>query len=131
MSKIVSQSPLYFPKRKPAKKADYLSFLHSLPCVVTGRHGVEAAHVSFAAPEYLHYGRGKGTKADDRWALPLSPEAHRDQHSHNERDWWARQGIDPHLLALVIYGAWSAMGDDAEPFCIARINQIHFGRNRP
>lgn len=124
MSKIANQSQAYFPKVKPAKKADYLSFLHTLPCCVTGRYGVEAAHVSFAAPEYLHYGRGMGHKADDRWALPLSSEAHRAQHSANERDWWASQGIDPHLLALVIYGAWSAMGDDAEQYCAARINQL-------
>lgn len=111
------------PKQKPAKKADYLSFIRSLPCAVTGRYGVEAAHVSYAAPHYLHYGRGKGHKADDRWALPLSPDAHRDQHSHNEKEWWQRQGINPHELALTIFGAWCAWGDDAEPFCIARINQ--------
>lgn len=130
MSKIAIQSQVYFPKAKPAKKAGYLAFLHKLPCVVSGRYGVQAAHISFAAPQYLHYGRGKGHKADDRWALPLSPEAHAEQHSGNEAAYWAAQGIDPHLLALVIYGAWSAMGDDAEPFCVARINQIHFERQR-
>lgn len=124
MSKIANQTTVYFPKAKPKKAASYLAFLHLLPCVVTGRYGVQAAHVSFANPYYLHYGRGKGHKADDRWALPLSSEAHRAQHNHNERDWWASQGINPHELALILFGAWSAMGDDAEPFCTAKINQM-------
>lgn len=111
-----------FPKRKPAKSKDYLSFLHSLPCVVTGASTVQAAHVSFAAPHFGHYGRGKGTKAPDRWALPLSPEEHARQHSMNEQAYWQSVGINPHLLALVIWGLFSDMGDDAEPFAIAVIN---------
>lgn len=111
-----------FPKRKPAKSKDYLEFLHKLPCVVTGALTVQAAHVSFAAPHFGHYGRGKGTKAPDRWALPVSPEEHAKQHSMNEAAYWKAVGIDPHLLALVIWGLFSDMGDDAEPFAIAVIN---------
>ncbi len=122
--RIAAIHPDPTPKRKAAKKADYLSFLHNLPCVVSGQYGVEAAHVSFASPYYLHYGRGKGSKADDRWALPLHPDCHRAQHATNERDWWKSQGINPHELALILFGAWSAMGDDAEPFCTAKINQL-------
>lgn len=111
------------PKVKPTKKVSYLAFLHKLPCVISGKYGVEAAHISFANPYYMHYGRGKGHKAHDLWCLPLSPEAHREQHNGNEADWWAKQGIDPHELALTLYGAWSSLGDQAEPFCVARINK--------
>lgn len=120
---IRKSAPIAFPKRKPAKSKDYLSFLHSLPCVVTGATTVQAAHVSFAAPRYGHYGRSKGTKAPDRFALPLSPEEHARQHSMNEAAYWASVGINPHILALTLWGLFTDMGDDAEPFAIAVINQ--------
>lgn len=115
------------PKRKAAKSKDYLSFLHLLPCIVTGQHIVQAAHVSFAAPKYGHYGRGKGTKAPDRWALPLREEEHRRQHSMNEQDYWDSVGIDPHQVALVVWGLFSDMGDDALPFAAAVIHSAREG----
>lgn len=94
------------PKR-PAKRGKYLSWLHGLPCVVTGRRGVQAAHVSFASPWHGHFGRAKGTKAPDRFALPLCPEEHTRQHGMNERAYWAAVGIDPHELANTLFGLWS------------------------
>lgn len=111
------------PKTKPKKNRDYLAFLHTLPCVVTGVHTVEAAHLSYPELQYGHYGRGKSSKAPDRWALPLSPEQHRRQHNMNEREYWRSVGINPHVLALTIHGLWSDMGDDAQPFAAAIINQ--------
>jgi hypothetical protein len=120
---IRKENTTYFPKRKPTKSKDYLAFLHDLPCAVTGRYGVQAAHVSFSAPHYGHYGRSKGTKAPDRWALPLTPEEHARQHSMSERDYWASVGIDPHLLAFVIHGLFTEMGDDAVPYATVVINQ--------
>jgi hypothetical protein len=111
------------PKRKAQKSKNYLSFIHRLPCVVTGRTAVEAAHLSSAAPQYGHYGRAKGTKVSDRWVLPLAPEEHRAQHAGNEMAYWQSVGINPHMLALTIYGLFSEMGDDAEPFASAIINQ--------
>lgn len=120
---IKKSAPQQFPKRKAEKSKDYLAFLHTLPCVVSGRYGVEAAHVNHPSLSHGHYGRGKGTKASDRWALPLSPDCHRLQHAMNERDYWASVGADPYLLCLTIWGLWSEMGDDAQPFAIAIINQ--------
>lgn len=125
--RLPTQNVQYFPKRKATKSKDYLSFLHSLPCIVSGQTIVQAAHVSFAAPKYGHYGRGKGTKAPDRWALPLCEEEHRRQHSMNEQDYWATVGIDPHMVALVIWGLFSDMGDDALPFASA---VVHSARER-
>jgi len=95
------------PKKRPEKKKDYLAWLHTLPCVLTGRHGVEAAHTSTAAPEYGHYGRSKGTKAADLFALPLCPEAHRESHGENEMGFWFRNNINPHELALVLWAIYS------------------------
>lgn len=105
-----------------------MAFIHELPCVITGRMPVEAAHLSFASSSHGHWGRGKGTKASDRWCLPLHVSVHREgkdsQHSNNEREWWDRHGIDPHTLALAIYGLWHEFGDDAvEP--AARVIREH------
>jgi hypothetical protein len=114
------------PKAKPTKKAAYLDFIRSLPCCVTGRYGVEAAHLSFAMPRYAHYGRGKSSKVSDRWALPLCTDEHRRQHSMSEEAYWF--GRSPHVLALTLFGLWSDLGDDAEPFATAIINQHTDGK---
>lgn len=92
------------PKRRPEKRSDYLSWLHTLPCCVTGRNDVEAAHLSSANPWYGHYGRGRGTKAPDRFALPLSKAEHNKQHSMGEAEYWASTGINPHELAVTLFG---------------------------
>lgn len=100
------------PKRRPAKRGDYLSWLHTLPCCVTGENIVQAAHVSYAAPWHGHYGRAKGTKAPDRFALPLSPSEHSRQHATSEESYWISVGIIPHELANTLFGIFS----DYEPF---------------
>ena len=120
---IAKSAPVYFQKRKPAKSATYLSWLHRLPCVITGRNDVEAAHVSFPAPRYGHYGRAKGRKASDRWALPLSADQHRAQHAMNEAAFWREAGINPHVIALVLWGLWSELGEDATEAATAVIMQ--------
>ncbi|OCJ12511.1 hypothetical protein A6U86_05670 [Rhizobium sp. AC27/96] len=115
------------PKKRPAKRADYLKFLHELPCVVTGNYGVQAAHISYQDTWYGHYGRGKGTKAPDRFALPLCPEQHDLQHScklGTEREYWLAKGINPHELANTLWGIFSDYAyDEAVARCTARINQ--------
>lgn len=111
------------PKAKPVKRSSYLDFIRTLPCAVTGRIGVEAAHLSTASPMHGHYGRGRGTKAGDRWCLPVSSAEHSKQHSMNEMAYWASVGIDPHLLALTLFGLWTDLGEDARPFAEAIINQ--------
>lgn len=119
--RIAHQEREIVPRRRPKKEAEYLAFIHELPCAVTGRYGVQAAHVSFACPWHGHYGRGKQTKAPDRFALPLSPEAHADQHNANERAWWAARGIDPHELANTLWGIYCDQSDNAAELCAARI----------
>ena len=121
--RIAPQQSYTFPNRKPTKNKDYLSFIHELPCVVSGKSPVQAAHLSYAAPRYGHYGRGKGSKAPDRWALPLHADEHSRQHSGNEEQFWKAAGINPHVLALTIHGLFSDMGDEAAPFATAIINQ--------
>lgn len=115
------------PQSSPKKRKDYLAFLHELPCVVTGRYGVQAAHLSYASIMHGHFGRGKQTKAPDRFALPLCPEEHALQHSGkvgSERDYWASKGINPHDLANTLWGLFCDY-DEAEAVtrCTQRINQ--------
>lgn len=120
---IRKENTTYFPKRKSQKKPDYLSWIRQLPCCVTGRYGVEAAHLSYANPMFAHYGRGKGTKVSDRWVLPLSPEEHRKQHSMNEQYYWETFPWSPHILALTLWGLYTEMGEDATEFATAVIMQ--------
>ncbi|QQM29341.1 DUF968 domain-containing protein [Martelella lutilitoris] len=114
--KIAKASPSYFPKAKPMKSKGYLAFLHDLPCVVTGKYGVQAAHVSFINHDFAHHGRAKTRKASDIFALPLCPEEHDRQHRHpeGEQGYWREVGINPHLLALKIWAEWSQWKDDPE-----------------
>lgn len=92
-------------KKRPAKKEpDYLKWLHELPCLVTGTRPIEACHVSYADPRYGKRERGKGEKADDRWAVPLCSSEHHRQHSMDERAYWASVGIDPLQVALALHG---------------------------
>jgi len=102
-----------FPKKRPEKRKDYLSWLHTLPCCITGQYGVEAAHTSTAEPFYGHWGRAKGTKAPDIFALPLSSAMHLESHSGNEVEWWRGKGINPWVLALTLWGIYS-MYDELE-----------------
>lgn len=91
---------------RPVKDGGYLAFIHGLPCVVSGRTPVEAAHISYADPRYGKLGRGKSQKESDRWCLPLSREEHARQHRIGERAYWACVGIDPCVVALALYGAY-------------------------
>jgi hypothetical protein len=111
-------------KAKPQKSKPYLHWLHALPCCVSGRHGVQAAHVSFAAPWYGNYGRGKGTKVADLFAVPLHPEEHARQHAMNEEQFWREAGVDPHQLANTLWAIHSAYPEhEATIKATARINQ--------
>jgi len=92
---------------KPVKDRNYLAWIHQLPCVITGLTPVEAAHLSTANHLRGQTGRGKGTKASDRWCLPLHADQHVSQHRMSELAFYRSHGIhDPWLLALVLYGCF-------------------------
>jgi len=119
---IRKSTETHFVKAKAKKDKGYLSFLHELPCCVTGRYGVQAAHVSFASPIHGSYGRGKGTKVPDAFALPLSPEEHDKQHRMNEWIYWSETGINPHSLANCLFVIYSIYPEqDAIERATARI----------
>lgn len=106
-------------KKRPRVEDDaHLRFIRLLPCCVTGvRTGIEAAHVRYGDITYGKRETGASEKSDDRWTVPLSQEQHRDQHAHNEREWWISKGIDPLKLAMLLH---ANSGDDEACECIIR-----------
>ena len=91
---------------KRVKDEKYLDFIRELPCIITRKTPVEAAHISYSAPEYGKLGRGKSQKESDIWAVPLHPDEHRRQHSMNEREYWKSTGIDPCIVAALLHAAY-------------------------
>lgn len=94
-------------KRTRARASLHLEFVRSLPCLLTGRFGsTEAAHIRYGS---LHHGKpttGGGEKPSDWWTVPLSSEMHRRQHDYgDERRFWASRGIDPLVVAALLYVA--------------------------
>lgn len=98
---------------KPVKNRSYMDFIHSLPCVVTGKYGVEAAHLSTSNPVYGHTGRGRSQKAADMWILSLSSAEHRKQHDMRETQYWSEAGINPWRLCSILWMIFSTEGPDA------------------
>jgi hypothetical protein len=114
-----SVAPIRGRKRPRQFDDKHLAWLRTLPCVVTGRRPVEAAHIRYADPIYGKRETGMGEKPDDRWCLPLCPEMHRSQHdAGNERAWWEGKGIDPCRVALALHGV---SGDDDAAETIIRL----------
>lgn len=97
---------------EPLRAPDHLAWIRSLPSVISGEFGCEAAHINFADARFGKPERGKGTKTDDMWVLPLTAEEHRTgpgaQHkTGHERRWWDSQGIDATTLARML---WAVSG---------------------
>ncbi|WJR66999.1 hypothetical protein QTA58_22885 [Neorhizobium sp. CSC1952] len=91
----------------------HLAWIASLPSVISGAFGCEAAHVNFPDKRFGKHMRGKGTKAGDNWTLPLLPDEHRTgpnaQHkTGHEQAWWEAHGIDANTLADRL---WRVSGD--------------------
>lgn len=114
--------------KAPVKEKDYLSFIHKLPCIITGIYGIEAAHLSTHSKKYGHTGRGGARKASDRWVLPLTKQWHDKQHSMNEMAFWQQNNINPHVLCLALHGVFKEYGDciEAEQLCLEVI-ELHRG----
>lgn len=112
-----SNAPARGPKRPKQANDAHLRWLRTLPCCITGMRPVEAAHVRYADPVYGKRLTGTAEKPDDKWAVPLSQKKHREQHDGNERQFWARHGLDPLRIALSLY---ACTGDDEQAVVILR-----------
>lgn len=98
-------------KKTKKKKSDkgrvkdnaHLDFIRQLPCVISGKWPVDAAHVRYADLDRGKDYTGKGVKPSDKWVLPLHRDIHSKQHSMSERKFWEGLGIDPLNLCEELY----------------------------
>lgn len=98
------------PKRTPRVKNDrHRQFIKTLPCICCLVE--RGAEIQADDPMHLRDGSalhgkepaGAGQTSDDRWTLP-GCRPHHNAEGGNEQAFWARFGIDPFLLALVLWG---------------------------
>lgn len=95
--------------KRPRQKAEgHLAFIRTLPCLVTGRHGVDPAHIRMKSDLYEKRQTGMAEKPHDKWAVPLCREEHDRQHSMSEEAYWRSVGIDPLFVAALL---WLNTGD--------------------
>ena len=88
---------------QPIRSPKHLAFIRECPPLIMGSGPVEAAHVRYGE---LRYGKditGMGRKPGDNWTVPLPHGVHMDQHASGERAWWEAQGIDPILVAALLW----------------------------
>ena len=89
------------------------AFLHEIGiCAVTGREGgIHVAHIRGADALFEKPLTGMAIKPHWVWTLPLSPDAHRDQHNNGEEFYWSAMGYPwrdltrgPMAAALILEG---------------------------
>lgn len=98
---------------KDVRDPQHLAWIRTLPSVISGRLGCEAAHINFPDRRFGKPERAKSKKAGDDWTLPLTPDEHQHgpdaQHKTGlEREWWVAKGIDATALASRL---WAVSGD--------------------
>ena len=76
------------PKPQRERDAAYLAYIRKQPCCVSGKLGVDAHHVR------LGNVGGMGTKAPDRFAIPLHRDFHREFHDLGMMGFETKYGID-------------------------------------
>ena len=92
-------------KPKPGfrKRAQHLTFVRQLPCVVCGRPAPsEAAHIRSGSDG------GAGMKPSDRYTVSLCSDCHALQHQFGELTFWSTVRIDPINVA---FRFWTVSGD--------------------
>jgi hypothetical protein len=112
--------------REPRVKDEpYLRMMRLQQCIVCGDNtSVEAAHIRYAERSVCKRQVGKSEKPHDHFTVPLCSECHREQHSMNERKWWAIKGIDPVKFALAIYYWWTRGDTDAIAVVVANARPL-------
>lgn len=93
------------PRKREGMSEKHLEMIRQLPCVVTGRRPVEAHHL-LRGPGIV---RGMSIKAQDRWAIPVHVEIHREIHKlGNDEAYLDKHGINGTALAQDL---WNVSGD--------------------
>lgn len=91
---------------RPAEKSapGYLQWLRGRPCMVGGREcgsgRMEAAHVDYAGD------KGMGTKVSDRYAVPMCPQHHQEQHALGWETFEAKYKITALSASVAYWKLW-------------------------
>jgi hypothetical protein len=90
----IDKSALALPAPRRVRDKDHIHFVRKQPCLVCGRHPVDAHHLRFAQHSAL------GRKVSDEFTVPLCRVHHREVHRHgDETGWWSESGLDPLAVA--------------------------------
>jgi hypothetical protein len=91
-------SELVHPEPRRIRDKDHLRFVATQLCLICGRTPADPHHLRFAQSRAL------GRKVSDEWVVALCRGHHREVHRHgDERDWWAKSGIDPNVIARSLW----------------------------
>ncbi|WP_310619644.1 DUF968 domain-containing protein [Flexibacterium corallicola] len=90
-------------KQKRLEDPKHLAFIRTLPCLITGKYGVDACHIRYADPLYRKAGTPKARKPDDAWTVPMVREKHDEQHSMEERLFWRKYNMNPLEIAYALH----------------------------
>ncbi len=101
-----------FFKRGPSQSHEWhLKRIRELPCLITGeRREIDAAHIRMGDLAYGKPHTGGQEKPHDMWTVPLRHDIHMEQHGRNEREWWKQHGLNPLIIASLLW-AHSTMND--------------------
>ncbi len=93
-NKPIDKSVLTFGEPKRIRDPEHLKFVARHRCVVCGRNGAQAHHLTFAQPHAL------GRKVSDEFTVPLCSKHHQELHQFgDEKAWWSNIGIEPMKIA--------------------------------
>lgn len=108
---------------KKIKSIDYLEFLSTKPCVVTGGRNIDIHHESL-----LREFSGGLKNYNDFQALPLDKKLHLyDRHATGKEKFWSKYGINPYDSAILFLSEYLEGGpldfDEASHYLSMLINQ--------
>lgn len=104
-------------RRPQRSNKKHLQFVASLPSLIPGTGRIDPAHIKFRAPLYAKRGVGGAERPDDCWVVPLHRSVHDQQHNMNEKQFWREQGINPLLVAALL---WLHSGDEEAATIVIR-----------
>jgi hypothetical protein len=94
----IDKGELAHPEPRRVRDKGHLRFVSTQPCLICGRTRADPHHLRFAQSRAL------GRKVSDEWVVALCRGHHREVHRHgDERDWWAKSGIDPNDAARSLW----------------------------
>lgn len=105
-------------KENRIRNKNHLKFIASLPCVITGHHEVQAAHIR-------HGCYSIAMKPCDSLTLPLYWKEHARQHSMSETDFWDSYGGIENAKELAI-NLYKNTGNREKCLELIRLFKINF-----